>query len=72
MCFMMGAAAGGMLPVTYALLAEMMPSKHRGWSLVLVCVRRLRGSLRVGLGRGRGRGGALRQDGAGVFGSGET
>lgn len=36
MCFMMGAAAGGMLPVTYALLAEMMPSKHRGWSLVLV------------------------------------
>ena len=36
MCFMMGAAAGGMLPVTYALLAEMMPSEHRGWSLVLV------------------------------------
>lgn len=36
MCFMMGAAAGGMLPVTYALLAEMMPSKHRGWSLVMV------------------------------------
>jgi putative MFS transporter len=25
-----------MLPVTYALLAEMMPSKHRGWALVLV------------------------------------
>src|SRR3569833_64677 len=36
MCCMMGAAAGGLLPVTYALLAEMMPSKHRGWSLVLV------------------------------------
>jgi putative MFS transporter len=36
MCFMMGLAAGGMLPVTYALLAEMMPSKHRGWALVLV------------------------------------
>ncbi len=36
MCFMMGIAAGGMLPVTYALLAEMMPSRHRGWSLVLV------------------------------------
>src|SRR3954453_740012 len=34
MCFMMGAAAGGMLPVTYALLAEMMPSSHRAWSLV--------------------------------------
>jgi putative MFS transporter len=36
MCFLMGAAAGGMLPVTYALLAEAMPSKHRGWSLVLI------------------------------------
>lgn len=36
MCFLMGAAAGGMLPVTYALLAEMMPNRHRGWSLVLV------------------------------------
>jgi putative MFS transporter len=36
MCFLMGAAAGGMLPVAYALLAEAMPSKHRGWSLVLI------------------------------------
>jgi putative MFS transporter len=36
MCFLMGAAAGGMLPVAYALLAEIMPTKHRGWSLVLV------------------------------------
>lgn len=36
MCFLMGAAAGGMLPVTYALLAEIMPSRHRGWALVLV------------------------------------
>jgi putative MFS transporter len=36
MCFMMGAAAGGMLPVTYALLAETMPNRHRGWALVLV------------------------------------
>ncbi len=36
MCFMMGAAAGGMLPIAYALLAEIMPTKHRGWSLVLV------------------------------------
>ena len=36
MCFLMGAAAGGMLPVAYALLAETMPTKHRGWSLVLV------------------------------------
>ena len=36
MCFLMGAAAGGMLPVTYALLAETMPSRQRGWTLVLV------------------------------------
>ena len=36
MCFLMGAAAGGMLPVTYALLAETMPSRHRGWALVVV------------------------------------
>ena len=36
MCFLMGAAAGGMLPVTYALLAETMPSRERGWVLVLV------------------------------------
>jgi putative MFS transporter len=36
MCFLMGAAAGGMLPIAYALLAEMMPTKHRGWALVLV------------------------------------
>ncbi len=36
MCFLMGAAAGGMLPVTYALLAELMPTRHRSWCLVLV------------------------------------
>ena len=36
MCFLMGASAGGMLPVAYALLAEIMPTKHRGWSLVVV------------------------------------
>ena len=36
MCFMMGMAAGGMLPITYALLAECIPTRHRGWSLVLV------------------------------------
>ena len=36
MSFMMGAAAGGLLPVANALLAETMPTKHRGWSLVLV------------------------------------
>jgi MFS transporter, putative metabolite:H+ symporter len=36
MCFMMGLAAGGMLPVANALLAEIMPTKHRGWCLVLL------------------------------------
>lgn len=36
MCLLMGAAAGGMLPVAYALLAEIMPTRHRGWMLVLV------------------------------------
>jgi putative MFS transporter len=36
MCFLMGAAAGGMLPVAYALLAEIMPTRQRGWCLVLV------------------------------------
>lgn len=36
MCFLMGASAGGMLPVVYTLLAEVMPPKHRSWVLVLV------------------------------------
>jgi putative MFS transporter len=36
MCFFMGLAAGGMLPITYTLLAECMPSGQRGWVLVLV------------------------------------
>jgi putative MFS transporter len=36
MCFMMGIGAGGMLPVAYALMAEIMPTRHRGWCLVLV------------------------------------
>lgn len=36
MCFFMGIGAGGMLPVAYALLAEIMPTRHRGWCLVLV------------------------------------
>ena len=35
MCFLMGAAAGGMFPVAYALLAEIMPTRHRGRCLVL-------------------------------------
>ena len=36
MCFLMGCSAGGMLPVVYALLAEIMPPRHRSWVLVLV------------------------------------
>ena len=36
MCFLMGASAGGMLPVVYALLAETMPARQRGWALVLI------------------------------------
>lgn len=36
MCFLMGASAGGMLPVVYTLLAEIMPPRHRSWVLVLV------------------------------------
>src|SRR5699024_3611598 len=34
MCFLMGAAAGGMLPIAFALMAETVPSRHRGWLLV--------------------------------------
>jgi putative MFS transporter len=36
MCFCMGLAAGGMLPITYALLAECMPTRQRGWAMVLL------------------------------------
>jgi putative MFS transporter len=36
MCFLMGLAAGGMLPITYALLSECVPNKHRGWAMVLL------------------------------------
>ena len=36
MCFLMGCSAGGMLPVVYTLLAEIMPPRHRSWILVLV------------------------------------
>ncbi|HEX7325226.1 MAG TPA: MFS transporter [Rhodanobacteraceae bacterium] len=34
MCFVMGAAAGGMLPVAVTLMAEAVPARHRGWLLV--------------------------------------
>lgn len=36
MCFLMGSSAGGMLPVVYTLLAEILPPRHRSWLLVLV------------------------------------
>jgi putative MFS transporter len=35
-CFLMGLAAGGELPLIYAMLAETMPAKHRGWLSVTV------------------------------------
>jgi MFS transporter, putative metabolite:H+ symporter len=36
MCFLMGLAVGGMLPICYTLLAETMPARHRGWLMILV------------------------------------
>lgn len=36
MCFIMGIAVGGMLPICYALLAETIPARHRGWLMILV------------------------------------
>jgi MFS transporter, putative metabolite:H+ symporter len=35
MCFLMGLAAGGMLPIVYALMAESVPAQSRGWLVVL-------------------------------------
>ena len=34
MCFLMGLSAGGLLPITFTLMAESIPSAHRGWMLV--------------------------------------
>lgn len=36
MCFVMGLGVGGMLPITFALLAETIPARHRGWLMGLV------------------------------------
>ncbi len=36
MCFLMGLAAGGMLPIAFALISEMMPARHRSWIMVLL------------------------------------
>ena len=34
MCFLMGMSAGGLLPITFTLMAETVPTAHRGWLLV--------------------------------------
>lgn len=36
MCFLMGIGVGGMLPICYALLAETIPARHRGWVMILI------------------------------------
>jgi putative MFS transporter len=36
MCFLMGLSVGGMLPICYALLAEAIPARHRGWLMILI------------------------------------
>lgn len=35
MCFLMGMSAGGLLPIAFTLIAEIAPSRHRGWLMVL-------------------------------------
>lgn len=36
MCFVMGLGVGGMLPIAFALMAEVVPARHRGALMVLV------------------------------------
>lgn len=36
MCFVMGLGVGGMLPITFTLIAETVPARHRGWLMVLL------------------------------------
>jgi putative MFS transporter len=36
MCFIMGLGVGGMLPIAYAIMAEAIPARHRGWLMVLI------------------------------------
>jgi MFS transporter, putative metabolite:H+ symporter len=36
MCLVMGAGVGGMLPITFTLMAETVPARHRGWLMVLI------------------------------------
>jgi putative MFS transporter len=35
-CFIMGLAAGGMLPIGFSLMSETVPRRHRGWMMVLI------------------------------------
>jgi len=35
-CFLMGLGVGGMLPITFALMSETVPKRHRGWMMVLI------------------------------------
>lgn len=36
MCFLMGLGVGGMLPIIFSLVSETIPSRHRGWIIVLI------------------------------------
>jgi putative MFS transporter len=36
MCFVMGLGVGGMLPIAFALMAEVIPARHRGMLMVLI------------------------------------
>ena len=36
MCFVMGLGVGGMLPITFTLMSETIPARHRGWLMVLI------------------------------------
>ena len=35
-CFIMGLAAGGMLPIGFSLVSETVPRRHRGWMMVII------------------------------------
>lgn len=35
-CFIMGLAAGGLLPIGFALVSETVPRRHRGWMMVII------------------------------------
>jgi MFS transporter, putative metabolite:H+ symporter len=35
-CFIMGLGVGGMLPIIFALMAETIPARHRGWLMILI------------------------------------